>query len=842
MASAKVPHGETVRGGKIVAEHFGVNFISVKDEAEGGGALPAYANAVNDLAGSGKVTVRFPGGGVAEDQVNPDAYTVLDDGAVRPGTPTYDFLLDAAANGWAVQIVLPTWRYLDRDTMQVDTGAAAAEVGRYARTLFEMADELGVTIEGFEIGNEFDLLAEKTNGSAWLDGDETQAFSLAYAEIAATVAATLDDRIDAAGFGGAQAPWVGVQALWSWVPENWRKPSDFRDAMAAAFAEAGATDAVDALITHVYPWLELEANPRDWLEGDTEIVDNLAALDAVFGGGLDWVASEWEVSFGSGDAIELLKDRYDGIKQLEPVMSLFSQMVTAGFDHMNIWPVRNGAFTALETLEGAEKPLSYLFDMMSDQLVGTRVLDLNGSAAGTMWEVGDQVHVYGFEGETRTVLYFGSRSGEAQALDVNLAAYRGDGAPPTVAVSRVYVDDPDAKGYLQGTHVETAAYSYDWFQNNAAEVLTFSPYEMIAVELVHAADAGERETGTAGNDFLFGSSGADRLVGAQGDDLIHGRLGADRLIGGRGDDSIHGGGQGDYILAGAGNDFADGGAGRDFVDLGDGADVFVDDAQGSYFGSDVIDGGAGADRIEIGGGDDVVTGGAGADCFVFGTVSTQIGEDTITDFTLGEDRLEISGTAFATLEALVAEFDAYSDGLDTVLKLDGLGWITLEGIDATAIAGVAGMPELVVVQGSRKADSNLGGTPFNAKLVGRGGADELYGRAGDDILHGGRGRDWMYGGAGDDRLVDGAGKDVMIGGDGADIFRMKDDGQTDRIRDFEQGLDSIDLSCTSADRLRDLDITVADESWIRVSTGDDLLLVHVDDTAGFAFTADDFLF
>ncbi|MEZ5766777.1 MAG: hypothetical protein R3D80_03280 [Paracoccaceae bacterium] len=50
-------------GAKIFAEHFGVNFISVKDEAAGGGALPAYQNAVNDLAGSGQITVRFPAAG-----------------------------------------------------------------------------------------------------------------------------------------------------------------------------------------------------------------------------------------------------------------------------------------------------------------------------------------------------------------------------------------------------------------------------------------------------------------------------------------------------------------------------------------------------------------------------------------------------------------------------------------------------------------------------------------------------------------------------------------------------------------------------------------------------------
>ena len=841
MTSVKVPHGDAVRGAKIFAEHFGVNFISVKDEAAGGGALPAYQNAVNDLAGSGQITVRFPGGGVAEGLDNPDAYTVLDDGAVVPGTRTYEFLRDAAANGWAVQIVLPTWRFLDPDTLEVDAGRAADEVGRYARTLFEAADELGVTIAGFEIGNEFDLLAEKTNGSAWLDGDETQAFSEAYAEIAAAMTAELAERIDAAGLAG-DAPWVGVQALWSWLPESWRKPADFRDAMAAAFDAAGATGDVDALITHVYPWLELEANPQDWFTRDTEIVDNLAALDAVFGGGRDWVVSEWEVSFGSGDAVELLKDAYDGIKQLEPVVSLFSQMVAAGVDTMNLWPVRNGAFTSLETLEGAEKPVSYLFDMMSDQLVGTRVLDLNGAAAGTMWAVGDAVHVYGFEASDRAVLYLGSRSDRGQALDLDLSAWRGDGAAPTVAVTRISVDDPEAKGYEQGTHVATAEYSFGWFQDHADEILTFSPYELIALELVYAAGPGEREIGTAGNDFLYGTSGDDVLRGAEGGDWIHGRLGADRLFGGDGDDRIYGGAQGDVIFAGSGDDVVEGGAGQDLVDLGAGNDVYLDDAQGRYFGNDVIDGGAGDDRLEIGDGDDVVTGGGGADVFVFGTVSDRIGEDRITDFTLGTDLLEIDGRLYASLEELAARFAVYSDGTDTVVELGELGWLTLDGVDGQGTSGVADMPAGIVVVGSRRADSLLGGTPFDAVLKGRRGGDEIYGRDGDDVLQGGSGADWLYGGAGDDRLVDGAGRDVLIGGAGADVFRMKADGQTDRIRDFEPGVDLIDLSETGAGGMRDLDITVRSETCIAIEIEDECLLVQVEDSAGFSFGASDFLF
>ncbi|PIE06595.1 MAG: hypothetical protein CSA74_11670 [Rhodobacterales bacterium] len=842
MAHVTVPHGEAVRGGEIFDHHFGVNYISVKDEAAGGGALPAYQNAVNDLSGSGAISVRFPGGGVSEDKVNPEAYNVLDDIVVEPGTHTYEFLRDAAANGWSVSIVLPTWRFLDPATMAVDATSARQQVALYAQSLFGAADDLGVQIDGFEIGNEFDLLAEKLDPETRLNADEMQAFSNAYAEIAAAITLALDNQIKAAGYAPADEPWIGVQALWTWVPRNWRKAVDFREAMAAAFEAAGATDAVDALLTHVYPWLELERNPQDWLVGDTTIIDNLAALGEIFGGDVDWNVTEWEVSFGSGDAIDRLRDHYDGIKQLEPLVSLFSQMVSAGIDHMNLWPVRNGCFTSLETLEGAEKPASYLFDLMQDQLTGTSVLDLNGAATGNMWETGDDVHVYGFGAEDRVLFYMGSRSDAGQALDLDLSAWRGDGRMPLVEVTRISVDDPDAKGYLQGTHVETQEYGFRWFQSHAEEVLTFSPYEMIVVEVVYETAPGEVEIGTAGNDFLFGSTGADVLRGTRGDDLIHGRFGADQLFGGAGNDVIDGGSQADTITAGLGDDVVRGGPGRDLVMLGAGDDTFIDNGQGRYYGNDVVRGGAGEDRFEIGNGDDTITGGPGRDRFVFGSVSHRIGENTITDFTLGEDVLVINGRAFTTLERLAAAHKVFADGGNTIIKVGGAGWITLEGVDSNGVAGVQQAPERVQITGSQGADSYLGGTPFDAELNGMRGADVLYGRQGDDVLRGGWGNDWLYGGAGDDVIYDGKGVDDLIGGEGADVFFLRHDGFKDRICDFEQGSDVIDLSEWGVGGPGGLDISTRGRAWMRIEAQGEEVLVHVGDNSDFAFAAEDFLF
>jgi Ca2+-binding RTX toxin-like protein len=57
-------------------------------------------------------------------------------------------------------------------------------------------------------------------------------------------------------------------------------------------------------------------------------------------------------------------------------------------------------------------------------------------------------------------------------------------------------------------------------------------------------------------------------------------------------------------------------------------------------GNDQLDGGNGRDSLDGGANDDILTGGRGGDTFVF---KPGFGHDTITDFSIFEDRLDISG-------------------------------------------------------------------------------------------------------------------------------------------------------------------------------------------------------
>ena len=105
-------------------------------------------------------------------------------------------------------------------------------------------------------------------------------------------------------------------------------------------------------------------------------------------------------------------------------------------------------------------------------------------------------------------------------------------------------------------------------------------------------------TGTVNNDALYGASLSDTLNGGMGNDILTGRAGSDTLIG------------------------------------GDGSDWLAGDA-----------------------GNDILTGGVGSDRFIYSTnaayVSSAFGQDTITDFTTGTDKIVLDLTTFTAIRSAV---------------------------------------------------------------------------------------------------------------------------------------------------------------------------------------------
>lgn len=98
------------------------------------------------------------------------------------------------------------------------------------------------------------------------------------------------------------------------------------------------------------------------------------------------------------------------------------------------------------------------------------------------------------------------------------------------------------------------------------------------------------------------------------------------------------------------------------------------------------------------------------------------------------------------------------------------------------------------LSGGKGADRLFGGDGID-DLNGGADNDRLNGGAGDDILDGSSGNDVLKGGSGQDVLIAGTGNDKLWGGADADMFIFNEDNVgTDRIKDFEDGVDQIDLS------------------------------------------------
>ncbi|MEP4197961.1 MAG: matrixin family metalloprotease [Aliishimia sp.] len=253
----------------------------------------------------------------------------------------------------------------------------------------------------------------------------------------------------------------------------------------------------------------------------------------------------------------------------------------------------------------------------------------------------------------------------------------------------------------------------------------------------------ENGIGGLGGDTLMGNALSNTLEGRNGFDELYGLDGEDTLTGGRGSDIIHGGKDKDILRGERGDDTLYGDNGSDVIFGDNGYDIIKgglgDDQIFGGQGNDTIDAEEGNDTVNGGSGDDLIHGGASRD-----TLSGDAGNDTIFG-ELGDDTL--------------------NGGSGNDLLRGNLGRDTLNGDE---------------------------------------GNDNLRGGSGNDALSGGDGNDVLFGELGQDTLEAGLGIDLLHGGRGGGVYDGESDsfvfddvgsaGGFNRIADFENNLDQIDLS------------------------------------------------
>lgn len=181
-------------------------------------------------------------------------------------------------------------------------------------------------------------------------------------------------------------------------------------------------------------------------------------------------------------------------------------------------------------------------------------------------------------------------------------------------------------------------------------------------------------------------------------------------------------------------------------------------------GNDRLSGGSGSDILMDGAGSDTLTGGSGADIFVLTSDGVA---DTITDFTLGSDTIDLSGWNLRGISQLT--LTATATGLQISFGTEVLVVNSSTGgsINPASLteADLLNLTRLGVVVPTIAAPPSSSGSTGNDLLFGSAYADTLRGEIGNDSL---------YGGDGNDRLDGGPNGDLMEGGLGNDIYVVDD--------------------------------------------------------------------
>lgn len=261
---------------------------------------------------------------------------------------------------------------------------------------------------------------------------------------------------------------------------------------------------------------------------------------------------------------------------------------------------------------------------------------------------------------------------------------------------------------FSGEGIDTVDASISWALDANVENLNLAGSSALngmgneLANMIAGNNARNTLSGAAGNDTIAGASGDDAIAGEDGNDELFGEVGNDSLDGGLGNDLVSGGTGADILIGGAGsdqligssdNDFLDGGLGNDVLVGGVGNDTYIVDNAGDIIsesfraGTDTVQasvsytlraelekltltgtgningtgnnlnntiaGNDASNTLSGGAGLDTLTGAGGRDRFLYNTNaafnSGAIGVDTITDFSVGVDKLVLDKTTFRNL-------------------------------------------------------------------------------------------------------------------------------------------------------------------------------------------------
>lgn len=407
-------------------------------------------------------------------------------------------------------------------------------------------------------------------------------------------------------------------------------------------------------------------------------------------------------------------------------------------------------------------------------------------------------HLYGAD-TTDTV---GNDTYVLDTAEYNFLTIWDGGGTDTISITSSGAVEDVNINLTPGTWIDVGTEVQYVRQTNSSDTLTETQTVYIAPDTTI-----ENISSGAGDDVLVGNDAANTIRGNDGDDYISGGAGNDRVVGGQGHDTVYGGAGNDAMWAG-----------------------------GTETGNDHLFGGSGTDTLGGNGGNDVLVGGTGADV-IFGGDGDDLVSTGDYDDANNNNRFDAGEAVSADTEANVAWLGA---GEDTVYGDDGDERIG-GGADSDVIYGGGGSDTIYAGGGddshdtidgeegddlifSGKGNDNSSGGAGADVVYGGSGNDTVNGDGGNDTIWGGAGNDIMNGGTGNDRITSGTGNDTLTGGVGDDVFVFNTTSGQDRITDFDEADDMLDLVAFEFGSIDDALATAVQSGSSVVFTIDDTVI------------------
>lgn len=610
MPEYTVTEDQTYTSHEVTSDMFGTQFVTSFDHE----FADDSAN-LNLLASTGTTVLRFPGGSITEEAwteqvfLTGDWETTTNNASSSPGTfaTLNDFFGSAAQVGATAQLVIPT-----RVAFEESSGTALYNgtfgqrtelssnyfelVRNFLDEAFRLANENGVEITRFEIGNEF-----------WGSGQMSAA---EYGHLSAQLSSFLIENYPqveiymqisySANFFSPNTENVVYlepteegdfivhrgDVVYGLIPEDWistlvpivgngfENNQEIADAFIAGNGDVGN---LSGIISHVYfggGFDQIDDNYDHALSTSYQrFLDQIGATDE-----LDYLISEWSPR----------GENSSGLQYAHTIFEAFFEMVSNEVDQANFWPTTFGfpgvlGRTLIDTGDGDLTFGGVAFSWLSATIGMQAIFD---------YEIANVIDIHGFQGEGSMTFLVSERSGISVDEDtaIEFSNFVTAGSSFFVTVTQMTADD----GSFLSDEANPSVFSEGGYMVDSPQVIfDLDPWGVALVEVTQVTEGNDTIAGTSYSDRITGGGGNDDISGGGGNDVLNGQFGDDLVVGGGGDDIARGG-----------------------------------------WGDDTLDGGDGNDRL---------IGGFGADTFVFGADS---GSDSITDFDPGLDRIDLSDFSF----------------------------------------------------------------------------------------------------------------------------------------------------------------------------------------------------